>query len=518
MKKLVLAFNIILVSSILALPGPAPVNAQGMPPTNPVLERLRTQPLFLDPAENDLALQEIRRYLQTLEQVRVEVVVAPGHGHQSANVRLIQRLRELGFAGTVEVLYHENSARQLMTLIPGFDPWKTEQLILSKSLGRLELSSFEEFRKARDRHPVVELGFSAAADMPSSLYDYRALRVRHLVHLQPRNWVRRSSERRLWVDHEGPRLFDLSHLYRLGTTTTPPDPTADLEVLLEPLRNAHGKNFFRALFREAPRLDIMPAYSIDFTEKPEKVMDMVLGGLRHAMESHPERFTRPVVIPIFTVFRDEKLRASFDASLRAQGVQVLQVTGSAAAPRLASLGPREVLAVHVGATPPPLFEAVVGRATLPVLLEGKNLTQLSLDHGLPFLNLIGSQRDIDQELYDRKVGDRVLALVRDAFNAFDDRVSRFGDADKKAIGRYLAEVMDPASPLREFFAAQKADPGSVNGDLLAQALLELRAAQRHAAKHPAPARGGGYPAPGAPAAEALPRGAKRCHSVHVLNF
>lgn len=514
-NKLVLALNIILFISALALVGPRAVNAQGMPPTNPVVERISTGALTLDAAENDLALQEIRRDLESLDRVRVEVAVAPGHGHQSASIRLIQRLRELGFKGITEVIYREHSARQLTTLIPGFDSWKSEQSLTSKTLGYLELIAHGDFIKDKNR-PVRELGFSAASDTPSSIYDYRALKVKNLIHLQPRNWVRRSSDRRVWIEGATewtPRQFDLSHLYRLGTTTTPPE-TANIEPLLESLQN--GKNFFRAFFQAAPTVDVMPAYSIDFTEKPEKVMEMVLDGLKHAMELTPERFTKPVVVPIFTVFRDPNAREAFDASLRAKGVQVLQATGNAVVSRISELAPREVLAVHIGATPPALFEAMVSRATLPVVLEGKNLTQMSLDHGLPFLNVIGNQKDFDQEMYDRKIGDRAVGLVHGAFNAFDDRVSRFGAADKRAIGRYISELQDPNSELRRFFAEQKADPGSVNRDLLAQALLELRAAKRYSQQVPVPRSTMGYP--GNSSGESLPRGVKRCHVMHGLNF
>lgn len=497
-----------IVSCLLAVLAGRDVNAQGMPPTNPVLERLRNQSYELDPAENDVARQELAHYLEGLDRVRVQIVVAPGHGHQSANVRLIQRLRELGFRGVVEVIYRENSSRQLLTLIPGFDPWQSHQLLSTPELGRLEMIPFEEFAKDRGR-AEVELGFLGANDQPSSIYDYRVLRVKNLLQLQPRNWVRRGSDRIAWI--EGPRMFDLGHLYRLGTTITPPDPS-NVEALLAPLQN--GKAFFRAFFDQAPRLDVMPAYSIDFTEKPEKVMDMVLGGLRAAMTDHPERFTKPIVIPIFTVIRDDKQRASFDAFLRAQDVQVLTATGTTAPKRLYELAPREVLAVHVGATPPPLFEAVVSRATLPVILEGKNLTQMALDHGLPFLNVIGSQRDIDQEMYDRKPGDRVYSLVNGAFNAFDDRLSRFGHVEKKAIGSFIAQTLDPESSLRRFFREQRADPASLNRDLLAQALLELRAAQRYAAKTPAPQGRPGYMG----STESAPRGGKRCQSMHLLAF
>lgn len=510
----------ILISS-LVFPGTSPVNAQGMPPTNPVLERVSGNLFQMDAAENDLALQDIRKYLQAIDRVRVEVVVAPGHGHQSASIRLIQRLRELGFKGIVEIVYRENSARQLFTLIPGFDPWKATHSLTSKTLGSLEFIPYKEFVKDKER-PVRELGFSAASDMPSSIYDYKSLKVKNLIHIQPRNWVHRASDRRIWIPGASdwaPRQFDISHTYRLGTITRPPELT-NLEVMLDQIENENGKKFFRSFFQHAPNLDVMPAYSIDFTEKPERVMEMVLGGLRSAMDSTPERFQKPIVIPIFTVFKDAPSRESFDEFLRREGVRVYQVTGSAVSSRMGEIGPREVVAVHIGATPPPLFEAVVSRATLPVILEGKNLTQMALDHGLPFLNVIGNQKDIDQELYDRKVKDRVLSLVNGAFNAFDDRISRFGDGDKQAIGRFISEIKDPKSDLRQFFLEQKADPSSVNRDLLAQSLLELRAAQRYAAKvsNPRPANSQAYPPHSTSDRTSGVGGAKRCQSLHGLNL
>ncbi|MET5012753.1 hypothetical protein AAHH80_36940, partial [Burkholderia pseudomallei] len=62
------------------------------------------------------------------------------NGHQTANLRLVQRLRELGYQGRVQVIYDDGVAAKFRVLVPGFnEAEKGLQRLTVPKLGELEL-------------------------------------------------------------------------------------------------------------------------------------------------------------------------------------------------------------------------------------------------------------------------------------------------------------------------------------------------------------------------------------------
>jgi hypothetical protein len=136
----------------------------------------------------------------------------------------------------------------------------------------------------------------------------------------------------------------------------------------------------------------------------------------------------------------------------------------------------EILFVEVGQVPPPVFEGLFKKATLPALLEGKNLTNAMVDAGKPFLNILGNIDDIKPELFADGVGEEARRTVINAHEAFTLRrfqSKMFDGVNQKAIADYYAAAKDDGGAVKNFFTGLRRNPGALEQDLVAMSLLEL---------------------------------------------
>jgi hypothetical protein len=152
---------------------------------------------------------------------------------------------------------------------------------------------------------------------------------------------------------------------------------------------------------------------------------------------------------------------------------MLKVSDRRLEEKLAKAKPGQVIPVYVGRLPAEVFDSVISRATLPVVLEGKNLTQQAMERGLPFLNVTGSLKDIEPELFAAGSDKKASSLIRSAFQSLDEKI--YGNTPERtatSLANYFSESKDGA--VADFFAKLKVDPASVERDLTGRALLELK--------------------------------------------
>jgi hypothetical protein len=232
----------------------------------------------------------------------------------------------------------------------------------------------------------------------------------------------------------------------------------------------------RELIRHFDSADIMPAYSLDFPFAPDQLMEKIIGGLQLAANKEPTLFKKPVIIPIFTEFKDKKKLEAFSKKLNELGVTYLDVTSSELSSTLHSMKGPQIVAVQIGAMPPRIFEAIFAKATLPALLEGKNLTNTMIDLRLPFINVTGSGVDIENELLKLKLPSKSF----DAFMSMHHAVKETSGLKPKmaalSIANFLVELRRESSPLRAAYASLANNPRSLNNDLVGQSLIELQKA------------------------------------------
>jgi hypothetical protein len=199
-------------------------------------------------------------------------------------------------------------------------------------------------------------------------------------------------------------------------------------------------------------------------------------GVKQAAADHPASFDKPILLPVFTEFKTEAERAGTIAAMKDLGIESVSVKAPDLAARLAATKPGEILFVDVGKVPPAVFENIFKEATLPVILEGKNLTNTMVDNGKPFLNILGNIDDIRPELFKEGVTDAAREPIINAFRAFTRE--QFGltsteAINRKAIARYYAAAKDLSSPVGKLFTSLRRDPAALESDLVAMSLLEL---------------------------------------------
>ncbi|RYZ98890.1 MAG: hypothetical protein EOP11_20105, partial [Proteobacteria bacterium] len=343
---------------------------------------------------------KLKALLAQYPAVRVKMGVSPGNGHQDAARRMIERLRDLGFEGRVQLVYADSNAEKLELLVPGFDKTKLDlQIVNSKNLGAVEFVA-ESKAAPHIKAERMPLGLSAAADEFSRGGQNGAFNVDTFLQLQPRRWAFKTSRREIRFGDEKP--VDLQHLWNLGSAVKSEpvgewDSFLSKELALAPPGIREKEEGLKLLLKQ--NADLLPAYSIDYTGHPDKILSEVMKGVKQAAADHPQRFTKPILLPVFTEFKTETERAATIAAMKDLGIEAVNVKAADLAARLSSAKPGEILFVEVGKVPPAVFENIFKEATLPVILEGKNLTNTMVDSGKPFLNILGNIDDIKPELF-----------------------------------------------------------------------------------------------------------------------
>jgi hypothetical protein len=143
-------------------------------------------------ALTDMALAE----LKAQKTIRIFMAQAPGTGHQGATVALMQRLRDLGFSGTFDVIYDDthggddlSNPQKLESLLPGFKAGG-DAIQNIEPLGLdVQVMSLSTFQGNRNPLPAKH-GFTGGLDntkKPEGIL--KKLEVDFFVQLQPLNWV-----------------------------------------------------------------------------------------------------------------------------------------------------------------------------------------------------------------------------------------------------------------------------------------------------------------------------------------
>jgi len=417
------------------------------------------------------AFDTVENYLRAQHTVRVVISRAPGFGHQMAAIRAMKRFRELGFQGTFEIIYSIEAIKQLKVLIPGFDGSRPEtvQEIRSNQLGQLRLVS--SARALYLTKKKVGLGFSAADDATFGVRLREILNVQTAINFQPMGWTGRASDHQIVLKE---REVSLRRLIRLQVHNDPIQEDAVEGIIREELKGPIYETKqpgVLSMLQATEQIDILPAYSQFLERYGPSVFEYLVTALLEAKQIAPERFAKPIIIPMLSDI-DTGIRNKIARSLPVgvESINVQQIGRLQAA--LKGQG-APITLVHVGALPPGAFEAVVSQATLPTLLEGKNLINMMKSAGKPFLNFSGS----DVEVVIDPTDSDLQNLVRDSYVALapSNKPVIQLEPQRQQLVRFLIEARDPNSNLSRMFAAHRIDRYSTNEQIFQGLLLAIEA-------------------------------------------
>lgn len=394
--------------------------------------------------------------------IRVYISNAPGMGHQSASVVVMRRLRQLGFGGTFEVIYNDNIAGKLNTLIPGIDPQRKDwQDIKDQKIRAILESSFQNISNL----PAVDIAISGADDNWKNMTAEKLFSKNYLL-LEPQGWGNS------FLFQEGvqspkviPGLENLGYFYEIESSQESIESNlADAELNPEFADKVSGLRVI--LGKEV----IMGAiYGVGLIPNMPERIKIWVQGIQMAERS--QKFTKPVVLPIISPlneFEMQTLKWELGLLERTQSGPrkkrwVLMDIKDPNLPQVFSeLNAGDILLVQTGRLPQSLFEVLFARSVLPVLVAGKNAMNLAQNLGKTYINTVNdygfqmSQNETKEE-----------KTIREASEVFF--FSKIEDKYIRRLSKFIQESLNSQSSVSQYFK----NLGPQGKDKVAEALRFL---------------------------------------------
>lgn len=345
-------------------------------------------------------LESVQNFLRKQTKFRIFVEFASGNGHQSSNIRFMQRLRELGFKGTFEIILDErfNNASKMEVLVPGFKAALLSKKITTlDTLGKVEIDTLNNFKnRPNETNPPITLLGSYDASIPRE--DFKA---KDVILLQPMNWL---GPRIVIHNDRSIELLDLSQsIQYLGIS-----PESDLSMSRERLyskglkklkRQIHTLNKTKVenlewLSSHLNDFHVLTTYSMDFTENYISIFEKTIKALQQVAADKGQA-PKPILLLSLDNFQDirfEKLK-SLAEKLNIEFKNINQQFSKS--DKMAFKKPRgSINLIQIGPLPTDLFHSFLLSSNFPVFIEGQNAKDFMLKRGLPFINTQGNT-DID---------------------------------------------------------------------------------------------------------------------------
>ncbi|MES2855833.1 MAG: hypothetical protein V4692_08215, partial [Bdellovibrionota bacterium] len=106
---------------------------------------------------------------------------------------------------------------------------------------------------------------------------------------------------------------------------------------------------------------------------------------------------------------------------------------------------------------------------LPALIEGKNLTNIMQDLGLPFVNVLGSRNDLYLDPLDRQLDLLTLDAFRWYAHVDDSPADRA--RQRVALTDFYVRASNPDSSVSQMFQATRLDPNTTREKVFQSLLI-----------------------------------------------
>ncbi|MDX1901909.1 MAG: hypothetical protein SFW66_07910 [Gammaproteobacteria bacterium] len=370
--------------------------------------------------------ESIEHFLQSQKTIRVAMDNTPGFGNQATSMSIMALFRELGFKGTFEVIYRNQTADRIKILfglplaLPDdyFDAKSNTHFIkLKEFLKRKKSNTLPQlpfaFTGAGDRFPCeLEFtadGFKMVGDVEDSTdqvsvycYQNRAnlLNVKTFLRIPAFYYAPSSDEYFNDNDPEGKPSNELKNTTE-KYFPTPPASLNDVNYFLH--QDAEGKK----ILREKPALNayiegllqkkfnVMPVYG--FTIKGIDNIFQILTSARYAQLNGPANFKKPLIVTVFYDYHEEAARilhllhadhwdkdenkaavimrnAIHELGMIGK-VEAISIADPGASERIQNLQPDHILILWLGPLPKYVFDGLYGYSNenvLPTIYEGPN--------------------------------------------------------------------------------------------------------------------------------------------------
>ncbi len=376
-------------------------------------------------AENDELFEgatiQVKRYLASLETVKIFVANSRNFGHQSSSINILFNMIRLGCNANFIIVYeNRNALNKLKVLLP-IDPANPQTLTFPNSddTGTVTVNflSFEA-----DQNPC-DLALTGGYD--NAVTTLTGLLARYIIELQPYNWTQGESQNAIYINADNRTVnldteitnFNQQAFYienptrdnvfwakfpaALASWTT----TVNLTTTLLDLYGV-DKNFLLCPMYGINTGTIDPILSlfnmccgISYLQSKGVPTKAVIVSFSPTNQQGQDNDVNLATLETLINTGKYKGEGSFyqaktfcddylASSLLSKRVKYYSGTDPAALSALiAGLEEKQILVVQIGPVPAPIFNYTYYMANLPFVFEGQNTATLAMNFGRPYLQI-----------------------------------------------------------------------------------------------------------------------------------
>jgi hypothetical protein len=322
----------------------------------------------------------VHRFLNQFPVLRIAITEATGNGHQAAGVYLIKRLRQLQYAGHIELYYAPAVRLKLEYLLPPFRANGPDHQILRDL-------DVETFLLSRYPDTVLPLGLMGADKNGGQNLTPEELNVQNLLVIQPSRWG--DSPYLFRPNKNDHRMWQIPAYWPTYVPYSRPHDIAELiaSQMGHSSKLAAKIPALQALLAGREPTNFLAAYGLGI-EGSGKLVTLIR-ALKLAQERDAALKQKPMVIALLSNLNDKEW-ADVDERLshyseKTQNIQWIDASGPQACAQLAQLQPSDIAVLKVGNVTQDIWNLLMETSPLPPLVAGSNGTNFLFQLGRPFL-------------------------------------------------------------------------------------------------------------------------------------
>jgi len=338
-------------------------------------------------------LDAIKALLKTQHKIRILTGSAPGHGHQSANLQVMRKLKSLGFNGLFEVVYRDenmgigshgpypaNMLKPFAQILPGLME-KNKEFMTTDNMRVKMLPVSDYLKKGGDK---VLINLSGAIDDIDIIY-YFAKNDQFVLTLSPDKWTDKGE---VFHDEKFFSSFSTDGLHYFPQIANPENP---LNFIAEAMDYAGFKNKILGLqeiIKAHKEHEFLAAYGLGF-HGVDKIVKIV-SALGSAKKLRSDLFKKGIIIGMISNLNDAETTRISTLLLRKgyANFKIISITDKNIAQALQNIKKDDIVLVKVGNVPQNVFEYLFAHSTLPPTVAGYNAVSLMKYLGTPYLSMV----------------------------------------------------------------------------------------------------------------------------------
>jgi hypothetical protein len=374
----------------------------------------------------------LSQYFHKIDVIRFFVSGSPAFGHAASTIAILKRFIALGFATTIQVVYHESTLNKLAVLLPGFNPEEPATVLTITSQGKEAKVSFALLGTELEPKPFA---ISGGFDEVRGTSIPKKLAVEKFVVLQPFSWENAPNVAFFGPVSQPTKILDsyskqLPAYYRQGYYRSIAQMTEkDWQHLLEiPTFKQETREKIRSaqtlvnVLAERPDLHLCPIYGIADVAKDSKtivkvaswtVLFNLIAGINYAQKYGEQNMQKGAVVLVLAdlkaenytyltnvfdgAFGNTKVNEAFQQHVKEHLQGKVKVRPDLKAPEelqkaIKELQPDEILVLSITSLPPDVFDFFYNLATLPSVFEGAGTASMIVNLNKPYLRLAGQNQ------------------------------------------------------------------------------------------------------------------------------